>query len=326
MSDSKKKMSSSETRELEYISYLNSLIDEQNSVQTDDSLIIPNLTSKPPGTQFVSLSKPVFEQKYAYMKSSEHNDFLVIPSHSDIDLIQHFPEILFVKQSKSKHFMEDHDYECMNDIKLKFRSDTKWHSYFMFQFREFKEGENDCLGFTEYILTGDFQDDRCILAPKTLDYSKYKKVKPFPQEKFEPEDGSPEYDPTYAGLIGNSDPHNVRLSMIMKKHYSKMINQSLSADVDDAVMITYTKWHTKKSSGQVPYHVAPVIGRDDNYILTLEADAGDETRTRPVFDIYSLDHKSKQTFWDVHNESYGGKTAVAFTVYIPESDSEEEES
>ena len=306
--------SSAIKREAEYIIYLNSLIKKQNDVQDKDEAKVPLLQERPKHTQFISFSKEVFGNKYGFAKCSQHNDFVVMTAHSDLEYISEFPEILFVKKYKSKFLFAREDYIYIQPIKLKVNTQKKWSDYYMFQFRKITGDENDCLAFTEYILSGSFQEDTCILKPDGL---KYNDSKTFKEETFKIEKSSPTFQKELKGYFGNSDPHNVRLAMLAKQQLSTTINQSLKAEGGQAIAIVFMDWYKKVRKGQTPYHVVPVIARDGDMILTLEADAGDVRRTRPVFDLYSLDPKSGTTFWDAHKDNYGGDSAVAFTLSIP---------
>jgi hypothetical protein len=301
-------------REAEYIIYLNSLINKQNNIQDNDANKVPLLRERPKHTQFISFSKEVFGKKYGFGNCSEHKDFIVMPAHSDIDYISEFHEVLFVKKLKAKFLFEKEDFLYIQPIKLKVNTQKKWSDYYMFQFRKITGAENDCLSFTEFILSGKYHDDTCILKPIGVKYNDSKKFK---EENFKVEKGSPTLKEECKGYFGNTDPHNVRLALLAKQQIPDTINQSLDVDVGQAIAIVFTDWHKKVKKHQTPYHVVPVIARDGNTILTIEADASDTSRTRPVFAVYCLDPKSENTFWDTHCSMFGGDTSVAFTLSIP---------
>ena len=303
-------------KELKYIVYLNELIDKYNSVQTYKKYKVKNINERPKNTMFAAFSKPLGGCRYGFIKASTKLNYIVRISHSNIDYITEFNEHLYVKKSIAKPFLENPNFYLVQNVKIKIPelSVKKNVEYYEFQFRDFEEKENDCLGFTEYFLTGEWKDGQCPLKSKYLDYDKYKTDKPFTQETFKVADDAPKFESNCEGFFGNTDSHNLRIALLTKKHYGDCINRCADPEVGDAISIIYTQWYKKETKGQTPYHVAPVIAKDGCWVVTCEADAGDEKRERPQFDIYSTDPDDKQSFWDTHKSHYGGATSISIVL------------
>jgi hypothetical protein len=174
---------------------------------------------------------------------------------------------------------------------------------------------NDCTAFTEYMLVGNHYD-RCVFKPKNFEYSQHSSHTQFPEEEF---DDEMEFEPKYEGWFGNTNRHNVRLAMIGKKFYDSKVNQHLVVEKGDGIVQIFTCWFNYKKSVKdpntgktiilesVPYHSVPVLEVDGNTFITAEADAGDPDMERPVFDMYSMDPDSGQTFWDKTRDTYSCK-------------------
>lgn len=255
-------------------------------------------------TKFAFFSPPLFGVTQGNVKSSTNCCYILVPSVG--------PEILCVKRGCTLAYS---NLERIQTVRIQIPESCLESEYDVFTHTKFDSPEqNDCLEFAEYVLTGSHHPNECVLVPKALGGSSFQTVGAFPEEQFATEPDAPEYDPKFAGCVGNTDPHNVRLAMILKQKYPTHINASLLPETGEAIMIVFTRWVDKTYTDQAPYHVAPVIGRDGDWILTVEADAGDPNRERPVFDMYSVKQECGLTFWDRYSSAYGGDTAVAFVL------------
>ena len=65
------------------------------------------------------------------------------------------------------------------------------------------------------------------------------------------------------------------------------------------------------------FHVATVVATDGNDRVTCEANAGDATRTEPVFDMYSTDRTSRFTFHGQYATEYGDVLAATGILALP---------
>jgi hypothetical protein len=113
--------------------------------------------------------------------------------------------------------------------------------------------------------------------------------------------------------FGVSDQKNIELARKRKK------NAAANPTVGQAYAIVRTNLRTALAQGEdlAPYHIAHVIAEDDEWRITLEADAGNEELKKPVFGIYSTSNEAK-SFHDTYKEMYG-ETAAA-TIVLEKSD------
>jgi hypothetical protein len=148
---------------------------------------------------------------------------------------------------------------------------------------------NDCNDITEFMLTGLVAIGNCILKPLDFDYAKYKDIPSFPEENFDPHHDKELEE--CKGYFGNTYNHNVRLAKIASTFIPDRINNSLKVSKGDAIAIIYMGAYNWKPYRNItvytPYHVVPVIDADDTSFVTLEADANNNSRKYPIWDIYS---------------------------------------
>lgn len=183
-------------------------------------------------------------------------------------------------------------------------------SYYHIKWKPYsRPDENDCLCFAESVIGRRVvRSNECLLKPKGLDPTHIDNAKIFKEELFN--DGM-DYKARWKGYVGNTYCHNVRLAKLIQLHNPTMTNKTVTVARDEALIINYmNNWKNISDELQAPYHVAVVIETTGRTILTVESDAGDVERTRPLFDIYNS--SSDGTFWDRHKEMYGGDTAIAF--------------
>lgn len=326
--------------EQEYIDHLNTYIETVNEYNKQHKLDVYDLIEKQPeGTHLAIFSKKLQEEdtsEYMFVKVSENAHYIlgVFPEeYKELrnednyqNEITHMESVLYVKSSKVRSFRNHrHITELTKRNKRFFKIkisvptlDIKEATYAAFQLKPFnskKKCINDCTAFTEYMLLGK-SSDTCVFRPKDFSYALHATVKQFPEEEFEDE---LEYDSACEGWFGNTNRHNVRLAMIAKQYYESKVNQNLVVEKGDAITQIFTCWFNYKESIEdpetgatillqsVPYHSVPVLEVDSNIFITAEADAGNLKMERPVFDMYSMDPESGQTFWDRTRDVYSCK-------------------
>ena len=139
-----------------------------------------------------------------------------------------------------------------------------------------KDFKNDCMAFAEYITKGCLDthkwEGECHLCEiKTKD------------------------------VIGDTDKENIRIAKLIKEKYYKKYEGNAKAGKSIAIIETSNKiFNLKPGEKMVPYHVAHIMfidkqpitssssGITENLdtIITIEADAGDDGRETPVFEVY----------------------------------------
>ena len=106
-------MSNWSEKELKYIMYLNELIDTQNAIQISKKYRIKTLKERPKHTMFAAFSKPLGGCRYGFVKATEKLNYIVRVSHSDLEYIAEFNELLYVKKSIAKPFLENPNFHLI---------------------------------------------------------------------------------------------------------------------------------------------------------------------------------------------------------------------
>ena len=278
--------------------------------------------------------------EYSFVKCTDDLNYLLIVLPSEYKAlksedkysseIRASEEILYVHKDKAKYFMKNRHFVLAGDPKDYYtvtipELGNTSHKYLPFKsavslFK--KEGlsdaaicrlidvdmmkiPNDCNDITEFILTDTVNIGDCIMKPKDFDYKDFAGMSQFEEENFGSRE---EEDPSCNGYFGNTDNHNVRLAKIAEEVIPDKVDENINVEKGDAIALIYMGSYNWKpsSSGekQVPYHVVPIIDADDTSFVTLEADAGDPDRKLPVFDIYSKQSDSGNTFYDRYSGDY----------------------
>lgn len=131
------------------------------------------------------------------------------------------------------------------------------------QFTYNQEFFNDCLGFAEYLATGERSNTKCLFREKTTDK-----------------------------LFGSSPLKNRKIAR------EAFQDENANPLVGEAYSIV-----TRIDTDEVPYHAAYVMFKDGTTNITLEADAGNEILSRPMFDMYDT-VDPKQTFHARYKDMY----------------------
>jgi len=89
-------------------------------------------------------------------------------------------------------------------------------------------------------------------------------------------------------IIGESDEKNISVAKDVHFQY----NENAKPNIGQAYAII----RKKVIIGEHPYHIAYVLAKDEDWTITIEADASDPSRYYPLFDMYSTDSSSMENF------------------------------
>ncbi len=154
----------------------------------------------------------------------------------------------------------------------------------------FTSEDNDCLRFAEALAKGvvRYTDQACVYTVKDT------------HRKF-----------------GVTDRKNMELA----RKYRKDATADPQVGQAYAIVRTDLLKALKSSTDDLPpYHIAHVIGEDNEWRVTLEADAGNPDLDRPAFGIYSTTMPSK-SFHETYNSMYGDEAAA--TLVLEKNDKEQ---
>lgn len=176
------------------------------------------------------------------------------------------PNYIFMIDTNSNHKL--YSKEKLNFKFLKSSNVTiKNVPYFEYTFNKSKyKYINDCLQFAEGLLIN--EPGYCEETPVSRPIHKNPSSKNY--------------------LIGDSDEQNIEASKDKDFQFDDMARPKIG----QAFAIIRQKVVIDKH----PYHIAFVIAKDSDSIITIEADASDPSRTNPIFNIYSTNPSSGKTF------------------------------
>jgi hypothetical protein len=151
---------------------------------------------------------------------------------------------------------------------------------------------NDCLGFAEYLSRG-----------------KYKKEPAFRAK------GDKQLKNDRDRLFGQSDNQNLSISEEARGKKRKSVF-SQAEEANPVIGEAYSIVRGEIEDDECPYHIAFVVANDGGDNVTCEADASDDARSVPVFDMYATPQKKKakggsttivtngETFHDTYKDDY----------------------
>lgn len=161
-------------------------------------------------------------------------------------------------------------------------------TYFEFTFNNKYIFKNDCLGFAECLVSDKFK----IVSKTTpkIDKSARKCA----------------YVEKYSGKkFGFNYNQNIEIATNYFSDQS-VLNNDADAEINTGeayAIVNIDYYEQQQYIEAVPYHIAYVLFKDGDSNITMEADAGQEDRTDPVFDIYcQKDHF--HTRWAVEHKLF----------------------
>jgi hypothetical protein len=121
-------------------------------------------------------------------------------------------------------------------------------------------------------------------------------------------------------LFGVSDDQNVSLSKLVAKNIDNKYHIKQYADPEEGEAFAIVRQGLSDYEELAPYHIAFVILKDGRDCVTIEVDAGDPDRRRPIFDIYSITprtgHASHISFHDKFKEDYSLDRIKPITIVL----------
>lgn len=156
-------------------------------------------------------------------------------------------------------------------------------NYTQYHYNPARNFVNDCLSFAENIARGTDVDSR--------------------RAEFRAEGDRPGGTDR---LFGQSDSQNTDIAQ-----GSAVRDEQADPDIGSAYAIVRS---VLPAVGETPYHIATVVAKDDPDNVTLEADASDQGRLRPLFDMYTTlptpprrGRRRTLSFHDTYEPSYKSK-------------------
>jgi len=220
----------------------------------------------------------IIENKEGKFKVSDNEIFL---------LLQPDPKDIYIKDS----YIEYIEYKYPDFFKIltpklirrsnRLNKDSIYNGYTNFQVKkefEIKGEKNDCLLFAERVSIGNPNyNDKTSVFSVSMGTKNLK--------------------------FGSSDKNNNKIASYVRTNFIKktpLYNLEVNPNIGDAYSIIPHDLPIDK--GVCPYHVAVVIFKDNTTNITIEADAGIETKY-PIFDMYSTS-QHKYTFFASHMKQY----------------------
>ena len=199
-----------------------------------------------------------------------------------------------IKYSENKIFAVDtEDFECIYIHKSEVENQLETNT-FISKYMKRKNGGNPKLNkYKKYTSTIDLTSigNDCLMLTEGIirkNLSKLSTEKAWLRAK----------DDDTQRLVGHSDTNNLKIAenlMTKKKYFNKVL-----PEIGEGYIII--KREVDENDSDCPYHAAAVIFKDGNSTVTLEADSGNESLEKPIFDIYTA--KKRKSFYDTYANDY----------------------